>query len=62
MASLREIRNAIIADMHADGRSMQELLDYRDDFKQSVRCVDEQRVLYVRKERVEIITRLPLRK
>lgn len=62
MPTLREIRNAMTANMTADGINLQDILEYRADFKESVRISDDRSLLYSRKERVEIVTRLPLRK
>ena len=62
MATLRDIRNAVSLSMAADGINLQDILEYRADFKESVRISDEKSLLYSRKERVEVVTRLPLRK
>lgn len=62
MATLREIRNAVASNMIADGISYRDVLEYRCDFKEAVRVSDGRSLVYSRKERVELITRLPLRK
>lgn len=62
MSTLRDIRNAVSMSMAADGINLQDILEYRADFKESVRISDDKSLLYSRKERVEVVTRLPLRK
>ena len=60
MATLREIRNAISADMHADGIDYYDILEYRENFKQSVRISDDKAISYTNKDKVAIVTRLSI--
>jgi len=60
MATLREIRNAISADMHADGIDPYAIFAYRENFKQSVRISDDKAISYTNKDKVAIVTRLSI--
>lgn len=60
MATLREIRNAISADMHADGVDPYSIFEYKENFKQSVRISDDKVISYTNKDKVAIVTRLSL--
>ena len=60
MASLQSIRQAITADMRADGHGIPYVLAYKDTFEQSIHVIDYQARLLSKKERTNIVTRLPI--
>ena len=59
MASLREVRAAIAADMRADGKDLSEVLAYRDGFKQGLRIARYKACSYGTKDRVTVVNWFP---